>query len=154
MRATLAEIAWSALGCFLSLGVVAYLSGHYKLPLLVPSFGSSAIMIYALSSIPMAQPKSVIGGQVVCAISGVLSFKILGNSWFSIALGLSLAVILMLVTKTLHPPGGGTVLIAVLTGQGYSFILAPIALGSMVLVLIALVVNNIAPNRSYPQYWF
>lgn len=68
------------------------------------------------------------------------------------------AIALMHLTKTLHPPGGATALMAVLGGDavhdlGYAYALLPVGLGAAILVLIALAVNNIPKNRSYPEFW-
>jgi CBS-domain-containing membrane protein len=64
----------------------------------------------------------------------------------------------MHVTKTLHPPGGATALIAVIGSQkihtlGYLYVLIPAGLGAVIMLLIALLVNNIPKNRRYPEYW-
>ena len=64
----------------------------------------------------------------------------------------------MHLTKTLHPPGGATALIAVIGGDGvhslgYLYVLIPTALGATVMLLIALLVNNIPKNRRYPEFW-
>jgi len=63
-------------------------------------------------------------------------------------------------TCTLHPPGGGTALIAIIGGDtihelGYLYVLSPIALGAFILLFIALIVNNFSknPKRHYPRYW-
>jgi CBS-domain-containing membrane protein len=60
----------------------------------------------------------------------------------------------MLVTRTLHPPGGATAYVAVISGQGFGFVLSPVGLGAVCLVAIALLVNNLSSERKYPDYWF
>jgi CBS-domain-containing membrane protein len=76
------------------------------------------------------------------------------------ALAVSLSILVMHLTRTLHPPGGATALIAVIGGtnitdMGYSFVGAPIATGAVVLLLVALLLNNLSnnPKRQYPKYW-
>lgn len=69
------------------------------------------------------------------------------------------AIAAMHLTKTLHPPGGATALIAVIGGDsvhslGYMYALVPAGLGAVVLLLVALVVNNIPRGRRYPEFWF
>ncbi len=64
----------------------------------------------------------------------------------------------MHLTKTLHPPGGATALIAVIGGDavhqlGYLYVLVPAGLGAVVMLIIALLVNNIPQNRRYPEFW-
>ena len=68
------------------------------------------------------------------------------------------AIALMHLTKTLHPPGGATALIAVIGGEtvhdlGYLFVLLPVGVGAAILLIVALIVNNIPQDRCYPEYW-
>lgn len=65
----------------------------------------------------------------------------------------------MHLTKTLHPPGGATALIAVIGSSkihhlGYLYVLIPVAAGALIMLTVALLVNNLAPTRRYPEYWF
>ena len=64
----------------------------------------------------------------------------------------------MHLTKTLHPPGGATALIAIIGGPkihqiGYFYALMPVAAGALIMLAVALIVNNLAPTRRYPEYW-
>ena len=64
----------------------------------------------------------------------------------------------MHLTKTLHPPGGATALIAVIGGPkihnlGYVYVLIPVAAGAFIMLAVALLINNLAPTRRYPEYW-
>ncbi len=74
-------------------------------------------------------------------------------------MGVSLAIVLMHTLKCLHPPGGATALIAVLGGPkihalGYLYAVIPAGLGAVIMLGIALIINNMAKERSYPEYWF
>ncbi|GAB6194678.1 hypothetical protein JCM39068_44390 [Desulfocastanea catecholica] len=73
-------------------------------------------------------------------------------------MAVSISIAVMHLTKTLHPPGGATALIAVIGGDnvhnlGYLYVVMPAALGAMVMLIIALIVNNIPKNRRYPEFW-
>jgi CBS-domain-containing membrane protein len=75
------------------------------------------------------------------------------------ALGVSLAIVAMLLTKTLHPPGGATALIAVIGSKnvhdlGFLYAVFPAGAGALILLIIALMVNNLAKERRYPEYWY
>ena len=144
----------TALGSFCGIGLVAFLAQFYRLPLLLPSFGASAVLLYAACHVPMAQPRNVIGGHLVSALMGVIVYQLFGDAWWSIALGVTLAIVAMTVTYTLHPPGGATAFVAVYTGQNFSFILSPVGIGAVCLILIALIVNNLSSERKYPDYWY
>ncbi len=153
-KISFSNIFVTALGSFAGLGLVAALADHYNLPLLLPSFGASAALLYAACHLPMAQPRNVLGGHVISAFIGVSVYWLFGNAWWVIPLGVTLAIIVMTLTYTLHPPGGATAFLAIYTGQGYSFIVSPVGLGIICLLIIALLVNNISSQRKYPDYWY
>jgi CBS-domain-containing membrane protein len=158
------EIAWSALGAVLGIAACALLSATVFEPrdttLLIGSFGASAVLAYAAIRSPLAQPRNLVGGHVVSALAGVACWKAFGDTlWVAAALGVSLAIATMLLTRTLHPPGGATALIAVIGGPkihdlGFLYALVPAGLGALVLLAVALAVNNLARGRRYPEYWW
>ncbi|MDO5673554.1 MAG: HPP family protein [bacterium] len=160
---SLSEVFWSWLGAFSGIALVALL--HYKLldqlgmQLLMASLGASAVLLYGAIRSPLAQPRNVLGGHVLSAIVGVSAYQLLGAyPWLAAAMAVSLAIALMHLTRTLHPPGGATALIAVIGGEsvhnlGYWFVLMPVGLGALVMVIVAVLVNNLAENRKYPEFW-
>lgn len=144
----------TALGSFLGIGLVALLNYFYQIPLIVPSFGASAVLLYAACHAPMSQPRNVIGGHLVSATTSVAVYQSFGIHWWSIALGVTLAILFMSLTHTLHPPGGATAFIGVYTEQSWSYIFSPVGVGAILLVLVAVVVNNLSSKRKYPHFWF
>jgi CBS-domain-containing membrane protein len=108
----------------------------------------------------LAQPRNLLGGHVLSAIIGVTAFQLLGGQpWLAAAMAVSTSIALMHLTKTLHPPGGATALIAVIGGEsvhnlGYLYVVIPTALGASVMLIVALLVNNIPKARKYPEFWF
>ncbi len=157
------ELIWSWMGAALGIGICGYLSGQYfeprDLSLLIGSFGASAVLVYGAIKSPLAQPRNLIGGHVVSGLTGVACYQLFGNTiWLAAAMAVSLAIVVMLATKTLHPPGGATALIAVIGGTkihnlGFLYALIPAGTGAVVLLVIALLVNNLSKNRKYPEYW-
>ena len=80
------------------------------------------------------------------------------TTWLAAALAVSTAIAVMHATRTLHPPGGATALIAVIGGEkihglGFTYALFPVGGGALIMLVIALLVNNIPKNRRYPEYW-
>jgi CBS-domain-containing membrane protein len=160
---SLAEIAWSWLGGFLGIGLVAYLNSRFvegaDLVLLIGSFGASAVLIYGAVKSPLAQPRNLLGGHLISALIGVSAYKLLfPHLWLAAALAVATAIALMHATKTLHPPGGATALIAVIGGPkiaalGYFYVLMPVGAGAAIMLVVALLVNNLAPHRRYPEFW-
>ena len=65
----------------------------------------------------------------------------------------------MHLTKTTHPPGGATALIAVIGSErvhqlGFLYVLSPVALGALIMLVVALIVNNLTSFRRYPVFWW
>jgi CBS-domain-containing membrane protein len=159
----ISEILWSWIGAFLGISVVALIS--YKvlegkgLTMIIGSFGASAVLLYGAVKSPLAQPRNLLGGHVVSAIIGVASYQFLHQHiWLASALAVATALAVMHATKTLHPPGGATALIAVIGGEsvhklGYLYAIIPTAVGASIMLTIALIVNNIPKTRRYPEFW-
>lgn len=164
-RAPNHEIAWSAAGSFLGI-LSIYLVGHIQgLNLeddlfLIGSFGASAVLLYATPTSPYAQPRNLLLGHILSAIVGITCATLLkGNVALAAAAAVSISIILMHFTRSIHPPGGATALIAVIGGDniyalGYWYALTPIGLGAVLMLIVALLINNISPHRRYPQYWY
>jgi CBS-domain-containing membrane protein len=128
---------------------------------LIGSFGASSVLIYGLVNSPLAQPRNLIGGHLISGFIGVSVNLLVKEPWIAASLAVSLAIIGMQITKTLHPPGGATALIAVIGSEkikalGYLYLVTPILTGVCVLLVIALLVNNASTHRRYPQnkHWF
>lgn len=158
------EIFWSWLASFLGLAAVGLIHFKYLDPrgmvFILGSFGASAVLIYGAVRSPLAQPRNLIGGHVLSALVGVTAFRLFGQEpWLAAALAVSTAIALMHLTSTLHPPGGATALIAVIGGDGihslgYNYVWMPTALGAFVMLLVALIINNLPKNRRYPEFWW
>ena len=157
------EIFWSWLGSFLGIAAVASLHWRWAegndLVMIIGSFGASAVLLYGAIDAPLSQPRNLIGGHFLSALVGVTCFQWVGfEPILASALAVSLAIALMQATKTLHPPGGATALIAVIGSSkihdlGYLYALIPALSGALVMLIVALVVNNLAHTRSYPRHW-
>lgn len=152
-RVKTSYIFWSWVGSFIGIFCVASITYRAGVPMMIGSFGASAVLLYSALEGPLSQPRNLIGGHVISAIIAVAIYQMLGKTDLSVALAVSLAIVAMLSTRTLHPPGGATALIAVNTEQGLSFVAYPVLAGALVLLVVALFVNNIAPDRHYPKNW-
>lgn len=147
-------------GAFVGVGLIGLLNSKYLVAsdnlFLIGSFGASSVLVYGLVNSPLAQPRNLIGGHLICAVIGVTIFKLFsGELWFACALAVSLSIVAMQITKTLHPPGGATGLIAVTGGDkikdlGYFYVLSPVLSGVLILFAVALVFNNLR-HRKYPS---
>lgn len=163
-RVALSEVAVSWAGSCLAIALIALLerqvTGNAGFPLLIGSFGASAVLAFGAIESPLAQPRNLVGGHVVSALVGVsVGLLVPDATWLAACLAVATAIACMHLTKTLHPPGGATALIAVIGGDGirelgYVYVLVPCLAGALLMLGIALVVNNIPENRRYPRYWW
>lgn len=157
------EIVLSWIGSFL--GIAAVASINYGLldktdfVMIIGSFGASAVLIYGAIKSPLAQPRNLVGGHVISAVIGVGVFDLLhGHLWQASAVAVATAIAAMHVTKTLHPPGGATALIAVIGSEkihhlGFLYAVVPVGLGALIMLVVALIFNNIPRSRRYPEFW-
>ena len=160
----LPEMLWALIGSAIGIGLCEYLSAQYFEPrdttLVIGSLGASAILVYGVIKSPFSQPRNLIGGHIVSGLVGVACYHLFGGTlWLASGLAVSFAMVAMMATKTLHPPGGATALIAVIGGPkihalGFLYAFVPAGLGAFILVVIALLINNLSRNRRYPEYWF
>jgi CBS-domain-containing membrane protein len=135
----------------LAVGAIARASGQ---PLLIGSFGASAMLLFGATTSPFAQPRNLIGGHLVSATVAVTMASLFGPGLVTAAVAVGLAIMLMNLTRTEHPPGGATALIAVQGHAGPVFIIIPVLAGILVLLLVALFTNNLVYPRRYPERWW
>jgi len=139
----------SGFGAFLCISVLAYFNSYDASNLwLIPPFGASMVLVMAVHESPLAHPKNVFFGHIISAFSGVFVFLIFGFSSLSVGLGVGLAIFLMMLTKTVHPPAGANPIIAILGAKGAGFIIIPVAAGAAFIVLFAIIYNQ-SMKRKY-----
>ena len=126
------------------------LVGH---PLLIGSFGASAVLLFGANDSPLAQPRNLVGGHLISSVVAVMVVALLGSTPLTMAVGVGLAIFMMNLTHTTHPPGGATALIGIQGAVGPEFIFIPVLLGATILLVTAIVTNNVVYHRSYPRHW-
>jgi len=158
------EIIWSWVGAFLGIlpiGLLNYtIFEQTDFVFIIGSFGASAVLVYGAIRSPLAQPRNLMGGHILSAVIGVAAYKLFfWHPALASAIAVATAIAVMHATKTLHPPGGATALIAVIGSDkihdlGYLYVLIPVGLGAGIMLIVALLVNNITDKRQYPEFWF
>lgn len=144
-------IAW--LGGCLAIGVVAYVASVTHASLILGSFGATCVLVFGFPESPFSQPRNIIGGHVLSSLTGLVFLSVLGPQWWSVALAVGTAIALMQLTRTVHPPAGSNPVIVMLTAPTWSFLLTPTLLGASLLVIVAVLFNNLVKTREYPKYW-
>ena len=139
----------SAFGAFVCISMLAYLNSFEDGNLwLIPPFGASMVLVMAVHESPLAHPKNVFFGHILSALAGVIVFSLMGFSPISMGLGVALAIFLMIITKTIHPPAGANPIIAILGAKEIGFIIMPVAAGASFIVIFAIIYNKLL-KRNY-----
>ncbi|HEY0978794.1 MAG TPA: HPP family protein [Flavobacteriales bacterium] len=151
---------WTFMGAFIGIGSIGFLQSlqfdRLDRLFLIGSFGASAVLVFGATNSPLAQPRNLFFGHLISAVIGVTVVKLVPDVlWLSSALSVSLSIVAMQMTRTMHPPGGATALIANIGTErikslGYGYVLSPVMSGVLILLIVALVVNNIPRTRNYP----
>ncbi|KAJ3237564.1 hypothetical protein HDU81_009260 [Chytriomyces hyalinus] len=132
---------------------------------MIGSFGATAVLLFHAIESPLAQPPNVVFGHVLSAIIGVAISKLFAievlvsvRSQIAPALSVALSIGVMGLTNSMHPPAGATALIAV-TGSpqihalGFSYVVRPVMSGVGIMLVCAIVLNNLVKGRRYPNFW-
>ncbi|ORU93627.1 MAG: hypothetical protein A6F70_06060 [Cycloclasticus sp. symbiont of Bathymodiolus heckerae] len=150
----------SLAACFFSIFFIALttkaLTPWPSYPLLVASMGASVIILFFIPSSPLAQPWPFVGGHLISAAVGVFCALNISDPTTAQAFAVGGSILLMLLTRCLHPPGAATSLTPVMAGPaistlGYSFILVPVAINVVILLLLTIIINRWILKRSYPS---
>jgi CBS domain-containing membrane protein len=155
-----AERLRSCLGALLGIAVTGLAStmvlgpGQTSLLLIAP-MGASAVLLFALPASPLAQPWSIIGGNLVSAVIGITCARLIADPAWAGPLAVGLAIAAMFALRCLHPPSGAIALSAVVGGPavhaaGYAYAWVPVGLNTVLLVATAIVYNRLA-GRRYPH---
>ncbi|KAI9256470.1 HPP family protein [Phascolomyces articulosus] len=163
---------WSFFGAFLGLSVLEILFTYTKVfqdlnvPMVAASCGASAVLVYGAIEAPLAQPRALMGGNLIASFIGVCIHKLFleintpeqyytAARWIGGATSVSLTIVCMQLTKTTHPPSGATALLPLaqvdIGNLGWLYI-GIMMLSSVILLVLALLIDNI--ERRYPVYWW
>lgn len=128
---------------------------HAKVPpFLVAPLGASAVLIFCVPASPLAQPWAVIGGDLLSGAIGLVIGHLLGDPWLSAFVAVGLAIAVMALTRSLHPPGGASALLFALgatSAQPWDWTwMLPIAANVLLLCGVGWVYNNLT-GHSWPH---
>ena len=148
--------AGAVIGIALTIVVCSQFSmAGIDLPIIVAPIGASAVLAFAVPASPLAQPWSIVGGNTVSTLVGVLAFRAIPDPTIAAGIAVGGAILAMTLLRCLHPPGGAAALTAVIGSsaihaQGYAFAFAPVAINSIALVSLAMFFHRIS-GHSYPH---
>ncbi|MDI3389562.1 HPP family protein [Streptomyces sp. B-S-A8] len=120
---------------------------------LIPPLAASMALIAGASTTPLAQPRNVVGGHIIAALTGYLVIAIAGSGFWSSAVAGGLALGVMLLCRVSHSPAAATAVIVGLDHPPAAQFLSLLVLASVILVAIGVLGNRMNHHR-YPVYWW
>jgi CBS domain-containing membrane protein len=123
--------------------------------LLVASMAASATLLYATPHSPLAQPWNLVGGHLVSALAGLACSTLIPEPTLAAGAAVGSAIMLMEFLSCLHPPSAATALMMVLGNSQFhemiwQWAIIVVAINVGISLVLALVINNMLPGRSYP----
>ncbi|KAJ5718768.1 hypothetical protein N7488_004414 [Penicillium malachiteum] len=162
--------AWSFVTAFCGLSVIQGLFNYSEyflsrqVPGIIASFGASAVLVFGAIESPLAQPRALVFGHFLSALIGVCITKLFSLMpdharfeslrWLAASLSTAVAIVVMQLTGTTHPPAGATALLPATNDEVWElswYYLPIVLLSSTLLLCCALLMNNI--HRRYPAFW-
>src|SRR6202011_520778 len=122
--------------------------------LVIIPFATSIVLVIGSPEVEPAQPRALIGGHVVATLVGLAVLWWTGPQAWAAAAAVGLAVLAMVVTGTFHPPAGINPLLVVANNLPWSFLLAPVLAGAVLLAAFAYLWHRWVRRQSWPQRWF
>ena len=150
---TLKAGAIAGLGAALAIGVMELLSAKLNYPLAVIPFATSIVLVIGSPDAVPAQPRALIGGHLVSTIVGLMVLHAAGPQPWAAALAVGLAVLAMFVTGTFHPPAGINPLLVVTANLPWTFVIAPVLAGALLLTAFAFVWHRWVRRAAWPARW-
>ena len=141
----------AGLGGFVAIFLLAQLTASLHTALLIAPFGASCVLVFGLPQSSLAQPKNVIGGHLISTAVGLAVLALMGASPLSFGLGVGLAIAIMLLTGTTHPPAGADPIVVMLAKAAWPFLISPVLNGAVAIVLIGLIYHRLVSRRRYPD---
>ena len=158
-RAQFLAVLAGAAGGAIAIAIMEAFSARTTFPLVAIPFATSIVVVLGSPKAEPAQPRALIGGHIVSTLVGLLIVKLCGPAPWAAALAVGLAMVAMHLTGTFHPPAGIDPLVVVVNSMSWSFLVAPVGIGALLLALFAYAWHNLAArgaNRgdTWPTRWW
>lgn len=142
------------IGALITIIVLIYLTKELHSQMMIASFGGSCALAFGLWQAPVSQPRSIFVGHVLSTFIALVIVHTIGDTPLLVGVAVALSITAMMMTRTMHPPAAANPIVVMLEGHtSWEFLLFPIATGACVVILLALIVNNLSRSRRYPTYW-
>ncbi len=144
----------AGVGTFIAIAALGGLAAVSGQPLVLGSFGASCVLLFGFPASPFSQPRNLLGGHLLTTTVGLVFLSLFGPGWLAMAGAAAVAVALMILTRTVHPPAGSNPVIIFMGHAGWSFLIMPTALGAGTLLVIAWLLWRAKKPGAWPVRWW
>ncbi len=144
----------AGVGTFIAIAALDGLAAFSGQPLVLGSFGASCVLLLGFPAGPFSQPRNLVGGHLLTTAVGLIFLTLFGPGWLAMAGATAVAVTLMVLTRTVHPPAGSNPVIIFMGHAGWSFLLMPTAIGAAMLLIIVWVFWRARRPGTWPLRWW
>ena len=154
-KENLQKSVYAALFSIITMSVLTLLTYKTTYGLfLITSFGSSMVLIYGYPESPFSQPKNVFFSHLLTSVVGILFLYLLPlPNFILIPIAVGIGVGLMILLKIPHPPAGANPIIIIMGSVSLDYIISPIILGSIIILIFAIILNRFILRKNYPSKW-
>jgi len=148
------RLLWCSVGVSAGTLVPVLLADLSAMPLLLASFGGSAIFLFGLTRADAAQPRALLGGHLASAFIGIVCYQCFGEAVWVYALAEVVTLWILLLGRAVHPPAGANPIIMIHAHAGFGALLDPVLAGVVGLMLLAMLWSRVYPGMvRYPVSW-
>ena len=141
----------SGFGAFLGIAAAGGLASLTELPFLLAPFGATAVLVFGQPASALAQPVNVIGGYAIGAATAALLMTSFPGAWLAAAIGVGVAITLMLALRLTHPPAGAIPIMAATSPLAPTALMEVVIGGSILMIALAAIHHRIPPRQHYPR---
>ncbi|WP_404815540.1 HPP family protein [Streptomyces thermolineatus] len=147
-------VALATAGSVVGLVLLVALGEWSGLVWLIPPLAASSALIFGAPALPLAQPRSVVGGQLLSALTGFAVLAVSGSSVWGAGVAGGLALGVMMLARTPHSPAAATAVIVVAQSPDPLLFLGLLAAASALLCAVGVAVGRVRGATRYPTYWW
>ncbi|NOX42907.1 MAG: HPP family protein [Gammaproteobacteria bacterium] len=149
-KMTALSLVVATFGGTAAIAALILLGNAFGAVLLMAPFGATCVLLFSVPASPLSQPMNVIGGHIISTLVGIALHTVFPTSWWAIALSVGIAIGLMALLRITHPPAGADPIVVFFENLDIINLIFPVALGSIILVIVAWLVHSVSPTTSYP----
>lgn len=153
MKIYLLRLIWVLIGSFVAIGLALFITKANS-PLLLASLGGTTLFLFALTSAPAAQPRSVFGAHLISSLIGILAYQLFGDDLWVYVFALVVTIGVLLLVRCVHPPAGANPLIMIQAHAGFIHLGVTVMLGVSIIFIVAMIWSRLGIGfRKYPVSW-